>query len=57
MTVSVGMKIVGWIFLIAIAVGFMIENQWLFLAALVLEVAWLGKVLTDARQFHRDNAA
>lgn len=57
MHIPVGMKIVGWIFLIAIAVGFLIQNPWLFLAALVLEIAWIGKVLTDARSFYRNNAA
>ncbi|WP_310964194.1 hypothetical protein [Nocardioides terrisoli] len=52
MQLSLGAKVLGWIFLIAIAVGFEIENPWVFLAGVVLEIAWLGRVLTAEHAAH-----
>jgi hypothetical protein len=45
MDVPVGMKIVGALFLIASAIGFLLEHWWLFLGGQVLLVAWVGAVL------------
>jgi hypothetical protein len=45
MDVPVGMKVVGALFLLASAVGFLMGYWWLFLGAQVLLLAWLGAVL------------
>jgi hypothetical protein len=45
MDVPVGMKIVGALFLVASAIGFLLEYWWLFLGAQVLLIAWVGAVL------------
>lgn len=41
--------VLGWILLIVTAVGFEIENPWVFLAGVILGLAWLGRVLTAGR--------
>lgn len=45
MDLPIGMKLVGALFLVASAVGFIIENPWVFIAGQVLLFAWLGAVL------------
>jgi hypothetical protein len=45
MNVGLGTKLIGWIFLIATAIGFLIESAPVFLVAVVLLLAWVGYVL------------
>jgi len=45
MNVGLGTKLIGWIFLIATAIGFLIESAPVFLVAAVLLLAWVGYVL------------
>lgn len=40
-----GTKLIGWLFVIAIGIGMLIENSPLFLIALVGTLAWIGYVL------------
>lgn len=50
---GIGAKIIGWVLLIATALGFEIENQYLFLVGAVLLIAWVGYVLFGARAAYR----
>lgn len=45
MHLSTAVKVAGAIFVVASAIGFLMENFWVFLAGQVLLVAWLGAVL------------
>lgn len=45
MNVGLGTKLIGWILLIATAIGFLIESAPVFLVAVVLLLAWVGYVL------------
>ncbi|HEX7740440.1 MAG TPA: hypothetical protein VF426_12420 [Marmoricola sp.] len=42
---AIGTKLIGWIFLIATAIGFVTESAPVFLVAVVLLLAWVGYVL------------
>jgi hypothetical protein len=53
MDLGIGVKIAGAIFLVTTAIGFEIENVWVFLAGALLLIAWVGAVLTGA---HNANA-
>lgn len=48
MTSGIGWKLLGWVFLIATATGFVIENAWLFCAAVLLGLGWIAATLRQA---------
>lgn len=49
MDVGLGTKLIGWIFLIATAIGFLTESAPVFLIGAVLTLAWVGFVLRPNR--------
>jgi len=49
MDLGLGTKLIGWLFIIAIGVGFFIESAPVFLIAAVLMLGWIGYVLRPSR--------
>lgn len=45
MELGLGTKLIGWLFLIATALGFLTESAPVFLVAAVLLLGWVGYVL------------
>ncbi len=49
MNLGLGTKLIGWLFMIVIGVGFLIESAPVFLIAAALMVGWIGYILRPSR--------